>query len=129
MNRLVIKNGHIFDPGAGRDEFGAIMAENGKIVPYDESKITDDTEIIDAKGYYVFPGLIDFHTHLAYGIGEIGAKADMIALPNGVTSLVDQGSCGSVSFEALVKYVIPFNETTIKGGRPVYKRIEFEYWD
>lgn len=115
MSLLVVKNGHIYDPGANRDEYGAIMAENGKIIPYDESKITDDTEIIDAKGYYVFPGLIDFHTHVAYGMGEVGANADLVTIPNGVTSAVDQGTTGSVSFEGFVNYVIPHYETRVKG--------------
>ncbi len=114
MNTTVIKNAHIFDPGCNRDEYGSILIEGNKIIAYDEQKIKEDTLIVDAKGNYVLPGLIDFHTHIAFGMGETGLHCDLMTLPNGITAAVDAGSCGSVTFDGFVKYIVPNNETTVK---------------
>ena len=50
--------------------------------------------MIDAKGLLAVPGLIDFHTHIARGLGDAGIYCDLMTIPNGTTAAVDQGSCG-----------------------------------
>ena len=42
---------------------GTIVIEDGKIVDFGKKICTDGMEIIDAKGGYTGPGLIDIHTH------------------------------------------------------------------
>jgi len=42
---------------------GAILIDHGKIVASGEVYVPDDIDIIDAKGLYVGPGLIDQHVH------------------------------------------------------------------
>lgn len=65
MSRLLIKNAHIID--TDRDdpsESSNILIENDRIIDIDESDIKiADAEIIDAKGRFVLPGLIDCHAH------------------------------------------------------------------
>lgn len=75
---ILIENGHIIDPSQDIDGIGDILIEEGKIkeirlrkkeqIPkYRNSKLkTPNSELrtIDAKGLYVFPGLIDMHVHL-----------------------------------------------------------------
>lgn len=59
---LIIKNGRILDPAAGRDETTDLYVENGVIsAPFTPDH---DTKIIDAAGRLVTPGLIDMHVHL-----------------------------------------------------------------
>src|SRR4030042_2248256 len=90
--RILIKNGHIIDPSQGIDRVGDILIEDGKIKevriqntpsPSDnppspplakggkggfersgqEGGNESDSRIIDAKGLYVLPGLVDMHVH------------------------------------------------------------------
>jgi len=62
VSNLIIKNGHIVDPGQGTDRMGDIFISNGKIAePFTEGP---DTTVIDADGMVVSPGFIDLHCHL-----------------------------------------------------------------
>ncbi len=61
MTDILIKNGRIIDPAAGRDEPGDILIRDGKIA---EAAPAKDTTIIDAKGLVVCPGFVDLHCHL-----------------------------------------------------------------
>lgn len=61
---LLIKNGRVIDPGTGRDGSFDVLISGANIVQV-KSGITDPADqIIDAKGCYVMPGLIDMHVHL-----------------------------------------------------------------
>ena len=67
-----------------------IVFEDGIILDYGKKICTDGMSIIDAKGGYTGPGLIDIHTH---SDGKIGFFADPIGAANnvlkkGVTTLV-----------------------------------------
>ncbi|MBF0568976.1 MAG: dihydroorotase [Nitrospirae bacterium] len=68
---LIIKNGHVVDPSQGMDFIGDICVEDGVIIKIEGTagatapEITPETtKVIDASGLYVFPGLVDMHTHL-----------------------------------------------------------------
>ncbi|HEX3933357.1 MAG TPA: hypothetical protein VHW43_01670 [Puia sp.] len=65
---IVIKGGHVIDPKNGIDAVMDIAIGNGKIVLL--SKDIDPKQgiqVVEAKGMYVTPGLIDIHTHDFYG--------------------------------------------------------------
>jgi len=63
--KLLIKNGRIIDPTQNIDLKGDILIENGKIVGFDKNiEINDAIKIIEAKGLWVLPGLVDIHVHL-----------------------------------------------------------------
>ncbi|MBF0473841.1 MAG: dihydroorotase [Nitrospirae bacterium] len=59
---IIIKNGTIVDPSQGIHKIGDIFVDNGRIV--DKAADESNVEIIDARGKYVFAGLIDMHVHL-----------------------------------------------------------------
>lgn len=66
---MLIKNGKIFTMGEKDFEKGDILIEDGKIVKIAEEinleEINqDDKYIIDAKGAWIIPGMIDAHCHL-----------------------------------------------------------------
>lgn len=61
---IIIKQGRILDPSVNRDEVADLYVENGRIAFIDKNIEKEDAEIIDAKGLYVMPGLIDLHVHL-----------------------------------------------------------------
>ena len=65
MARLLIKNGRVCDPFSSLDEEKDILVEDGRIKEIAKSiQPSSNTEVIDAKGKVVMPGLIDMHVHL-----------------------------------------------------------------
>ena len=114
MYYKLIRNAHILDPGCNRDEMGDLLIGGTKILPYSGGELPDSCQVIDAGGNLVLPGLIDFHTHIAYGLGDTGIHPDLMTIPNGITAAVDAGSTGTAAFEGLVRYVMANNETTIR---------------
>lgn len=66
-----IINGTIYTMADGVIKEGIVLIKDGKIKKVGkEIEIPAGTEIIDARGSVVFPGMIDAHTHV--GIGEDG---------------------------------------------------------
>ncbi len=64
MSRLVIRKAHIVDPGSHVDRISDLLIEDGKIRAVDDGIPTDDAEVVDARGLYAVPGLVDMHVHL-----------------------------------------------------------------
>lgn len=70
MNMLLIKNGRLLDPATATDAVMDVWVENGAVLkrtlPEETAAgpIPEGTQIIDASGCYVCPGLIDLHVHL-----------------------------------------------------------------
>jgi len=81
---MLIINGRIYTMAENGDaqhetlkyENGYILVKDGKIAavgPMDECP--DDTEIIDAKGRFILPGLVDAHTHAGILETRLALKA------------------------------------------------------
>ncbi len=94
----IIRNGHVIDPHAAIDKVMDIGVVGRRVCAADAGE-TARMPIIDASGYYVLPGLIDFHTHI-YDVGSgLGVHPDFFPA-TGVTSAVDGGSAGCANYEA-----------------------------
>jgi len=103
MYDLRIDNAHVYDPETGLDK----MASIGIVYP-NIAEVFDPAEmamkkiricahnVLDAKGNYVVPGLIDFHSHIFPGMGFAVYEKDLYQ--HGVTATVDQGSATHYSF-------------------------------
>lgn len=111
---FIIKNGHVIDPARGVDAVENVYIRHSKIVPAPMDEDYEAEEIVDAGGCYVFPGLINFHTHLGYRNTDIGLNTDLYTLPNGVTSAVDQGSAGPGNMEGMIHETIAQSSITMK---------------
>lgn len=111
MLDLVIKNGHVIDPANNIDGIKDIAIYNGKIVKYDENEKVK--HIIDAKGKFVFPGLIDSHAHMFEDGTDIGIYPDVAYLPTGVTAAIDF-SAGASNYNIFRSAVIARSKVTIK---------------
>lgn len=62
--RILIKNGRIIDPDTKLDQVAELLIEDEKIAAVGEKLKEKADQVIDAKGCYVMPGLIDMHVHL-----------------------------------------------------------------
>lgn len=62
--KILIKNGRIIDPKNNIDKEMDILIQNDKIENVAENITENADKIIDAKGMWVTPGLIDLHVHL-----------------------------------------------------------------
>lgn len=89
MSSILIKNGRVIDPATNHDAVANLWIENGTITAIGGPD-RQATEIIDARGKLVCPGLIDMHVHLR----EPGREEDetiasgcAAAIAGGVTSV------------------------------------------
>ncbi len=114
MYDLVIENGVLIDPSQGLHEKKDIAIEDGKVAVIESKIVSGQSErIIDASGMIVTPGLIDLHTHVAFGFGSISVDPKTACLSRGCTTVVDAGSTGEILFRGFKRYVIEPNDTRI----------------
>jgi dihydroorotase len=55
----------------------------------------------------VSPGLIDLHTHVFTGIGRWSIPPEKAGLQTGVTTMLDTGTAGALTYEAFHRLVMP----------------------
>lgn len=61
---ILIKNGRVINPANLMDEVADVAVSDGKIEAVgSDIKPADGARVIDAKGKYVMPGLVDLHVH------------------------------------------------------------------
>lgn len=92
--RCLIRNARLLDPASGSDQLGGLLIEGKRIADFGPQLLSDegsiDTEIIDASGLCLAPGLVDMRVLF----GEPGAEhketfesGTRAAAAGGVTSL------------------------------------------
>jgi len=118
---IVIKGGHIIDPKNNMDALMDIAIKDGKIVAIAKNiDGSQATQLVNAKGMFITPGLIDLHVHFFWGQdgsgymnARAGLPADGFTFPAGVTTAVDAGSPGWKSFELYKKQTIDQSQTRV----------------
>jgi len=117
---LIIKiyNAYIIDPFTSKEGIADIILENGiiskvqfkkKISQLKEGKPSSSVIEINAKGLYVFPGLIDMHTHLrepGYEYKETIRTGTLAAVRGGFTSVCCMANTNPVNDNPEVTYYI-----------------------
>lgn len=108
---MIIRNGQVFDSVNAKFEKKDIGIHQGVFVALDED--TQSNNEVDAEGNYVVPGIIDEHAHLNLYGTIIGANADTVCIPNGITTACDGGTCGASNFEQFYMSNIIRYESTV----------------
>jgi dihydroorotase len=119
---LLIKGGHVIDPKNNINEAMDVAILKDKIVLVAKSLDTRKAaQVIDAKGMYVTPGLIDMHSHNFFGTkpnhylgnGLEALPPDGFTFRCGVTTVVDAGGAGWKTFDAFKSQTIDHSKTRV----------------
>jgi dihydroorotase len=118
---LVIKGGHVLDPGQGLDGAMDIAISGGRIAAIQPQIPTSEAaRTVEVRGHnrYVVPGLIDLHTHVGYGattpgVGMGCVDPDVGGVGSGVTTLLDAGSVGIANVGVFGAHLRPKAKTRL----------------
>jgi dihydroorotase len=135
---ILLKGGHVIDPKNKIDGIMDVAITNGKIQQVAPSiPETNATKVVDVKGLYVTPGLIDMHSHAFHGTdtdsylanGLTGLPPDGFTFRSGITTIVDAGSSGWRNFRQFKKQTIDKAQTRVLAflnivGTGMYSRYE-----
>ncbi|MDJ1466624.1 amidohydrolase/deacetylase family metallohydrolase [Xanthocytophaga flava] len=119
---LLIKGGHVIDPKNGINGVMDVainadtIAKVAKSIPEKQAR-----QVVQAKGMYVTPGLIDIHGHVFFGTepdhylsnGFVAVPPDGFTFRVGVTTIVDAGGAGWKSFPTFKNNVIDHSQTRV----------------
>jgi imidazolonepropionase-like amidohydrolase len=138
---LALKGGTVLTITQGVIPNGTVLIQNGKITAFgEEITIPPGVPVIDCAGKFVMPGIIDSHTHIALGSGDINEATDPVTpqvwmkealypedhtilttLAGGVTTVKTMhGSAnviGGVNVTIKLKYNALPQEMIVKGAR------------
>jgi len=104
---LVIRGGEVFDPDSTRVEAADIAVSHGRIAAVDrEIPVSSAFRSIDASGLLVTPGWIDLHSHVYRGVTYWGVDAGRLGALTGVTTFVDAGSAGALTFGGFREFIV-----------------------
>ncbi|BBI36404.1 amidohydrolase/deacetylase family metallohydrolase [Cohnella abietis] len=78
-----------------------IVINNDRIAEITPAGSGQGKQVIDCSGTYVSSGWIDLHVHAFADFDPYGDEIDEIGIKQGVTTLVDAGSCGADSIAEL----------------------------
>jgi len=111
---LIIRNGTLVDPAQGINTQKDIALTGGRVA----AVLEPNTEVeakhtLDVRGLYVVPGLIDLHVHVFSGVTHYGIDVDPTCLARGVTTVLDAGSSGALTFPGFRKFVIDASQTRL----------------
>jgi dihydroorotase len=118
---IVIKGGQVIDPKNKINEVMDVAIKDGKIALVAKNIDPKQAQVIDAKGMFVTPGLIDIHSHNFFGTKEDHYLGDGFeALPpdgftfrTGVTTVVDCGGAGWKTFTTFKAQTIAHSKTRV----------------
>ncbi|MFH1742465.1 MAG: dihydroorotase [bacterium] len=63
-NVILIKDARLLDPATGKDETGSVLVRDGVIEKIGNGISAKNAAEVDGNGLWLFPGLVDMHTHL-----------------------------------------------------------------
>lgn len=118
---IVIKGGHLIDPKNNLNELMDVAIKDDKVVLVAKNIDPKQAQLIDARGLYVTPGVIDIHSHNFFGTQEDHYLGDGFeALPpdgftfrTGVTTVVDAGGAGWKTFTKFKAQTIDHSKTRV----------------
>ena len=114
MYDLLLKNGTLIDPTTNLHKVGDLGVAGSLIsAVLDANSEAEARRVQDVSGLYVIPGFIDLHVHVFSGVTHYGVDVDPTCLGRGVTTALDAGSAGALTFPGFRQFVIDVSETRL----------------
>ena len=111
---LLVKGGKVVDPSQRLSAVRDVGIRNGKVAAIEETiAAAQASQVLDARGKIVTPGLIDVHVHVYDGVAPLGIPADPNCIAKGVTTALDAGSAGAHTFPGFRRHVINVVDTRV----------------
>src|SRR6186997_1351685 len=117
---VLLKGGHVIDPKNQISRVMDVAIAGGKIARVAADILAAESrKVMDVKGLYVTPGLIDMHAHLYNRPGNPPPKRnqsvmpDLVSFRSGVTTLVDAGTSGWKDFPNFKEITIDRSQTRV----------------
>jgi dihydroorotase len=119
---ILLKGGHVIDPKNKIDSKMDVAIFEDKIVQVaPDIPAKNAKKVIDVKGLFVTPGLVDMHVHVFTGNdlvayianGQTSVAPDGFTFRAGVTTVVDAGSSGWKNFRQLKEQTIDKAQTRV----------------
>ena len=118
---LLLRGGHLIDPRNRLSAVRDVAVHDGRVAAVGETIDPGRAfKVVDCRGLYVTPGLIDLHVHVFAGTGERGSYAgdnslypDGYTFRSGVTTVLDAGCAGWRNFETFRETVISRSRTRV----------------
>ncbi len=102
---LLLKGGTVLDPSQGLNARRDVAIANGKVaalaaeIPGEQAR-----QVVDVRGAFVTPGLVDLHVHAYWGSTFWGIDVDPVAARTGVITSVDAGSAGADNWRGFRRF-------------------------
>ncbi len=119
---ILLKGGHVIDPKNNINEVMDVAIKDNKVVQVAKNiDVKKAAQVVDVKGLYVTPGIIDIHSHNFFGTlpnhylgnGLEALPPDGFTFRAGVTTVVDAGGAGWRTFDAFKKQTIDHSRTRV----------------
>jgi dihydroorotase len=119
---ILIKGGHVIDPKNNINQLMDVAILEDKVVQVAQNIDSKRAaQVIDAKGMYVTPGIIDIHSHNFFGTepdhylgnGLEALPPDGFTFRSGVTTVVDVGGAGWKTFSTFKRQTIDHAKTRV----------------
>jgi dihydroorotase len=118
---LLLQGGHVIDPKNKISAVRDVAIRDGKIAAVEERILPAQAlKVVNVRGLYVTPGLVDIHVHVYAGTGEPRSYAgdnsvypDGFTFRAGVTTVADAGCSGWRNFEDFKQRVIDRSRTRV----------------
>lgn len=104
--RYLIRNGEVFDGSGSAPATLDVRIAGSTIAQMSRGLNAPHETVIDASGLLVVPGLIDMHVHAFTGFGQFGVSPEEIGLRTGVTTMLDAGTTGALTYTAMKQLII-----------------------
>jgi dihydroorotase len=104
--RVALIGGTVFGWNDDEPTPATVVIEGGRVSSIGGDPDLEGARVIDCTGLLVGPGLVDLHTHLFNGFGNIAIDVESAHYRRGVVAAVDAGSAGSATFAGFKSAII-----------------------
>ena len=113
IDSTLIRNGQVYDGTGAEAQRVDVRIVKGVIQEVGPDLPSQGETIVDATGLLVCPGLIDLHVHVFSGVGLYSIDPVEAGLRTGVTSMLDTGTAGALTYPNMARFILPAAEEDV----------------